>query len=109
MQSNDIKLQQKNDSLEQRLKVVKYKNTLKGLDPNDLNLVSDLVIPPSFKMSRFEKYDGISCLEIHLIMYYNKMTMHAHNEKLFIHIFQESLTRTASEWYLRLKKNQVRT
>ena len=72
------------DLLEQRLKVVENKNTLKGLNPNDLNLVSDLVIPPHFKMPRFEKYDGISCPEMHLIIYCNKMTMHAHDEKLLV-------------------------
>ena len=105
----DAKTQQMHDLLEQRLKAVENKNTLKGLNPNDLNLVSDSVIPPHFKMPRFEKYDGTSCPEMHLIMYCNKMTVHAHNEKLLIHIFQESLTRAASEWYLRLKKNQART
>ena len=42
-------------------------------------------------------------------MYCNKMTVYAHNEKLLIHIFQESLTRAASEWFLRLKKNQACT
>ena len=86
LQSNDIKLQQRHDSLEQRLKAVENQNTLKSLNPNDLNLVSNLVIPPHFKMSRFEKYDGTSCPEMHLIMYYNKMTVHAHNKKLLIHI-----------------------
>ena len=92
LQPNDIKLQQMHDSLEQRLEAVKDKDTLKGLNPNNLNLVSDLVIPPHFKMPRFEKYDGISCPEMHLIMYCNKITVHVHNEKLLIHIFQESLT-----------------
>ena len=107
IQSNDIKLQQRHNSLEQRLKAVENHNTLKGLNPNDLNLVSDLVIPPHFKMPRFEKYDGTSCPKMHLIMYCNKMTVHAHNKKLLVHIFQESLTGAASEWYLRLKRNQV--
>ena len=62
LQSNAIELQQRYDSLEQRLEAVKDKDTLKGLNPNDLNLVSDLVIPPHFKMPRFEKYDEISCV-----------------------------------------------
>ena len=97
------------DSLEQRLKAVENKNACKGLNPNDLNLVSNLVIPPHFQMLRFEKYDETSCPEMHLVMYCNKMTMHAHNEKLLIHIFQESLTGVASEWYLRLKRNQACT
>ena len=109
MQLNAIKLQQRHDSLEQRLKAVQDKNAFKGLNPNDLNLVSDLVIPSHFKMPRFEKYDGTSCPKMHLIMYCNKMTMHAHNEKLLIHIFQESLTGATSEWYLRLKRNQACT
>ena len=109
LQSNAIKLQQRHDSLEQRLKAVENQNTLKGLNPNDLNLVFDLVIPPHFKMPRFEKYDETSCPEMHLIMYYNKMTVHAHNEKLLIHIFQESLTGATSKWYLRLKRNQACT
>ena len=109
IQSNAIKLQQRHDSLEQRLKAVENKNALKGLNPDELNLVSDLVIPPHFKMSRFERYDGISCPEMHLIMYCNKMTVHSHNEKLLIYIFQENLTGAASEWYVRLKRNQACT
>ena len=107
LQLNTIKLQQRHDSLEQRLEAIKDKDALKGLNSNDLNLVSDLVIPPHFKIPKFEKYDGTSCPEMHLIMYCNKMTVHAHNEKLLIHIFQESLTEAASEWYLRLKRNQA--
>ena len=105
----DAKIQQMHDSLEQRLEAFEDQDALKGLNPNDLNLVSDLVIPPHFKMPRFEKYDGTSCPKMHLIMYYNKMTVHAHNEKLLVHIFQESLTGAASEWYLRLKRNQADT
>ena len=108
-QSNDIESQQMYNSLEQRLKAIEDRNILKGLNPDDLSLVPDLVLPPSFKMLSFEKYDGTSCPEIHLIVYYNKMTVHAHDEKLFIHIFQEGLIGAASEWYLRLKRNQVCT
>ena len=52
LQSNAIKLQQRYDSLKQRLEAVKDKDALKGLNPNDLNLVSDLVIPPHFKMPK---------------------------------------------------------
>ena len=62
LQPNDIKLQQRHDSFEQRLKAFENQNTLKGLNPNDLNLVSDLVIPPHFKMPRFEKYDESQAL-----------------------------------------------
>ena len=87
LQSNAIELQQRHDLLEQRLKIIKDKNTFKGLDSDNLNLVSDLIIPPSFKMPRFEKYDRALCPEMYLNMYCNKMTVYTHNEKLLIHIF----------------------
>ena len=80
LRPNDIELQQRHDSLEQRLKAIENQNTLKDLNPNDLNLVADLVIPPHFKMPRFEKYDETSCPKMHLVMYCNKMTMHAHDK-----------------------------
>ena len=105
----NTKTHQMLDLLGERLKVIEDKHTFQGLNPDDLTLVFNLVIPPHFKMPRFEKYDGTSCPKMHLIMYCNKMTVHAHNEKLLIHIFQESLTGAASEWYLRLKRNQART
>ena len=108
-QLNDIESQQMYNSLEQRLKVVEDRNVLKGLNLDDLSLVPDLVLPPCFKMSSFEKYDGTSYPEMHLIMYCNKMTVHAHYEMLLIHIFQEGLIGVAFEWYLRLKRNQVCT
>ena len=88
---------------------VEDRKVLKGLNPDDLSLVPDLVLPLSFKMSSFEKYDGTSYPEMHLIMHCNKMTIHAHNEMLLIHIFQEGLIEATFEWYLRLKRNQVCT
>ena len=39
LQLNAIKLQRRHDSLEQRLEAIKDKDALKGLNPNDLNLV----------------------------------------------------------------------
>ena len=72
---------------------------LKNVDPKELCLVLDLVIPPKFKMSTFEKYDGIKCLENHLATYYNKMAGHAHNEDLLIYVFYDSLIRAAAQWY----------
>ena len=69
----------------------------------------DLVMSPKFKMSKFEKYDGTKCPENHLATYCNKMTGHARNEDLLIHVFYNSLTGAASQWYTKLKKNQIRT
>ena len=84
-------------------------NDLRSVDPRELCLVPDLVIPPKFKTPKFEKYDGTKCLENHLAMYYHKMVRHAHNEDLLIHVFYDSLTRTAVQWYMKLRKDQNRT
>jgi len=55
-------------------------------------LVPNVVIPPTFnKVPEFEKYKGTTCLKSHLTIYCRKMVAYAHNEKLLMHFFQESL------------------
>ena len=82
---------------------------LGSVDPRELSLVPDLVIPPKSKMPAFEKYDGTKCLENHLATYCNKMVGHAHNEGLLSHVFYDSLIGASVQWYQGLKKNQIRT
>ena len=65
--------------------------------PRELCLVSDVVIPPKFKIPTFKKYDRMKCPENHLAMYCNKMANHAHDEGLLIHVFYDSLTRAAAQ------------
>ena len=84
-------------------------NNLRSVDPRELCLVSDVVIPPKFKIPTFEKYDGTKCPENHLATYCNKMVGHAHNENLLIHVFYDSLAGAAAQWYRGLKKDQIRT
>ena len=84
-------------------------NDLRSVDPKELSLVLDLVIPCKFKVPTFEKYDGIKYLENHLAMYCRKMAGHTHNEGLLIHVFYDSMTRAATRWYIKLKKDQIRT
>ena len=60
-------------------------------------------------MSKFEKYDGTKCPENHLATYCNKMAGHAHNKDLLIHVFYDSLAGTAAQWYMKLRKDQIRT
>ena len=40
---------------------------------------------------------------------HNKMAGHARNEDLLIYAFYESLTGAAAQWYMKLKKDQIRT
>ena len=102
-------MQQRCSLLDKKLKEFEGVNDLGSVDPRELCLVPDLVIPPKFKMPKFEKYDGTKCLKNHLATYCNKMARHAHNEGLFIHVFYDSLTGAAAQWYRGLKKNQIRT
>ncbi|XP_022735589.1 uncharacterized protein LOC111288912 [Durio zibethinus] len=82
----------KYDRLEERLKAVEGNDTYGVIDANELSLVPDLVIPPKFKTSNFEKYDGTKCPSAHITMFCRKMMGHTHNDKLLIHCFHDSLT-----------------
>ena len=108
-QSYDVEVQQMYNSLEERLKAVEDKNTLKGVNPDELILVLNLIIPPKFKTPLFEKYERPTCHEAHLVTYCCKMVGHTYNEKLLIHVFQYSLTEVALKWYLKLRRNQICT
>ena len=95
--------------MDKKLKEIEGVNDLGSVDPRELSLVPDVVIPPQFKMSKFEKYDGTKCPKNHLATYCNKMAGHARNEDLLIHVFYDSLIGAVAQWYMKLKKDQVRT
>ena len=94
--SKHIDMQQRYSLLDKKLKEIEGVDDLRSMDLKELSLVLDVVIPPKFKMPKFEKYDGTKCLENHLATYCNKMVGHAHNEDLLIYMFYESLTGTVA-------------
>ena len=108
-QLKHINVQQRCNLLDKKLKMIEGMNDLNSMDPRELCLIPDLVRPSKFKMSKFEKYDGTKCPENHLATYCHKMAGHAHNEDLLIHVFCDSLTGTAAQWYVKLKNEQIRT
>ena len=108
-QSEYINVQQRCNLLNKKLKVIEGMDNLESVDPRELCLVPDLVIPPKFKTPKFEKYDGTKCHENHLAMYCYKMVGHTYNEDLLIHVFYDSLIGTTAQWYVKLKKEQVCT
>ena len=55
--SEHINVQQRCSLLDKKLKVIKRVDDLESVDPRELSLVPDLIIPPKFKMPTFEKYD----------------------------------------------------
>ena len=102
-------MQQRCSLLDKKLKEIEGVNDLESVDPRELSLVPDVVIPPKFKMPKFEKYDGTKCPKNHLATYCNKMAGHADNEDLLIHVFYDSLAGTAAQWYMKLRKDEIRT
>ena len=94
--SKHIDMQQRCSLLDNKLKEIEGVDDLESTDPRELSLVPDLVIPPKFKMSKFEKYDGTKCPENHLATYCNKMTGHAYDKGLLIHVFYDSQTGVAA-------------
>jgi len=95
--------------LEERLRMIEGASACEFGDAAGLCLVPDVVIPPKFKVPKFEKYRGAICPKSHLVMYCRKMAAHAHDEKLLMHFFQESLTGTSLNWYMHLESVKIQT
>ena len=59
--SKHVDMQQMCSLIDKKLKEIEVVNNLGSVDPRELCLVPDLVIPPKFKMLTFKKYDGTKC------------------------------------------------
>ncbi|XP_052478350.1 uncharacterized protein LOC128033896 [Gossypium raimondii] len=78
-----------------------------GIDAKDLSLVLDLVLSYKFKIPEFEKYNGTSCPEAHITMFYRQMTGYVNNDQLLIHYFQDNLVGAVSKWYNQLSRTRI--
>ena len=103
--SNHVDMQQRCSLLDKKLKEIEGVNNLESVDLREICLVPVLVMPPEFKMPKFDKYDRTKCPENHLATYCNKMARHARNKDFLIYAFYESLTEAAAQWYTKLKKD----
>ena len=78
-----------------------------GLYFEELGLVSGIVIPPKFKVTMFAKYDGVSCPKMHLRSYVRKIQPHTTDRDLWVHFFQDSLSRTQLDWFYQLERTNI--
>ena len=83
------------DHLEERLRDNEGGEDSAFANLEELFLVPNIITPPKFKVSDFDKYKGTTCPKNHLKMYCQKMGAYAKDGKLLIHFFQESLTGAA--------------
>ena len=95
------------DHIKERLRVIEGSKNYAFTDMAELCLVPNVVIPPKFKVSDFDKYKGTTCPKNHLKMYCRKMGAYTKDEKLLMHFFQESLTGAAVTWYTNLEPSRV--
>ncbi|RDY01857.1 hypothetical protein CR513_14768, partial [Mucuna pruriens] len=88
--SSSIQHQLLSYTLTKRLKVIE------GVDYSNFNvanlcLILNVVIPPKFKLPKFDKYKGNTCPKNHLTVYYKKMASHAHDNKMLIRFSKRAL------------------
>ena len=100
---------EKFDHIEERLRAIEGGGDHPFADMAELCLVPNVIIPPKFKVSDFDKYKGTTCPKNHLKMYCRKMGAYTKDEKLLMHFFQEILARAAITWYTNLESSQIRS
>ena len=76
---------EKINHIEERLRSIEGGRDYAFADMAELCLVPDVIIPPKFKVSDFNKYKGTSCPKNHLKMYCRKMRAYAKDEKPLMH------------------------
>ncbi|XP_070023184.1 uncharacterized protein [Nicotiana sylvestris] len=86
-------------SLEQSLKNMQNLSGQKSVSYSGLYMFPHVHLPASFKMPKFEKYDGHGDPVIHLKRYCNQLRGAGGKEELLMAYFGESLSEIASEWY----------
>ena len=56
--SKHVDIQQRCNLLDKKLKEIESVDDLRSVDPRELSLAPNVIIPSKFKMPKFEKYDG---------------------------------------------------
>ncbi|XP_057975951.1 uncharacterized protein LOC131163372 [Malania oleifera] len=97
------------DELEEWLKAIKGTHVSNSINPTDMYLVPKVVLPPKFKVPKFEKFDGTQCPHTHLRLYFQTMVAYFDDEKLTIHYFWSNLMGMAVRWYIHLDRLWIYT
>jgi hypothetical protein len=106
--SSDSLDQEKIAAQEARIKVIEGVDLYDLVRATEMCLVPNVVVSKKFRVPEFIKYSGTQCPMTHLKSYCNKMAEVVHDEKLLMHFFQDSLSRAALSWYMRLDNTKIR-
>ena len=107
--SSNFISQDKISALEERLRAVEGNDWFDPTRAADVCLVPNIVVPKDFRIPEFTKYTGLECPNTHLRSYCNKMAEVIHNDKMLIYFFQDSLSGSALNWYMRLETVRIKT
>ena len=97
---------EKYKELEDRLNAMEVQR-VPELDFEELGLISGVVIPQKFKVPTFAKYDGVSCLKLHLRSYVKKIQPHTADKNLWVNFFQEIFSGTQLDWFYQLEGTNI--
>ncbi|XP_061946422.1 uncharacterized protein LOC133670035 [Populus nigra] len=106
--SSDSIDQDKMKALEARIKVIEGVDLYDPVQAAEMCLVPNVIVPKKFRVPEFIKYSGIQCPMTNLKSYCNKMAEVVHDEKLLMHLFQDSLSGATLSWYMRLDNTKIR-
>lgn len=95
-------------AIEEKRKAMKGSNNI-GLDDAKMCLVPGVSIPAKFKVPDFEKYKGANGPKTHIRSYCRKMDAYLDDERLRMHLFQDSLRGASLEWYMQLEGTHIRS
>jgi len=97
------------EMLEKRVRAMEGGGSSEFENFTGVSLATNVVIAPKLKLLKFEKYRGTTFSKSHIMMYGKKMVAHACNEKLLIHVFQDSLVGMALNWYVQLEHSCIQS
>ena len=66
-------------------------------------------MPPKFKMTTLDKFDGTGCPKSHLKIYMRAMQPLGVTEEVLAQMYQNTLTRAAFRWFLNLDDARARS
>ena len=79
------------------------------MDYQSLSLFPNVRLPPKFKMSTVDKFDGTGCPNSYLKMYMRAMQPLRATEELLAQMFQNTLTEAVFRWFLNLDDAKARS
>ncbi|PKI59715.1 hypothetical protein CRG98_019891 [Punica granatum] len=89
--------------MEETIRALQSGNSHFDYSDNDWNLFPGMRLPPKIKIPDFKRYDGTRDPRHHLHRYQSKMLTYWDYKEFVIQTFQDSLTRSALDWFMTLK------